>query len=77
MPTRPKNRPLWLALHFPHLALDVVTRGIDTPAKLPVAISDNDARKQQKQQAKNHPEDRQITHDQNPVDVSFYVIQII
>lgn len=45
MPTRPKNRPLWLALHFPHLALDVVTRGIDTPAKLPVAISDNDARK--------------------------------
>ena len=37
---------LWLALQFPHLALDLVTRGHDLCSDLPVAVSDNDARKQ-------------------------------
>lgn len=37
---------LWLALQFPHLSLDLVTRGHDLCSNLPVAISDNDARKQ-------------------------------
>ena len=41
-----KPEPLWLALQFPHLSLDLVTRGHDLCRDLPVAISDNDARKQ-------------------------------
>jgi protein ImuB len=37
---------LWLALQFPHLALDLVTRGHDLCSDLPVAVSDNNPRKQ-------------------------------
>lgn len=37
---------LWLALQFPHLALDLVTRGYEGCSELPLAISDNDTRKQ-------------------------------
>ena len=37
---------LWLALQFPHLPLDLVTRGHEQCCDLPVAISDNDKRKQ-------------------------------
>ena len=36
----------WLALQFPHLALDLVTRGHELNRDLPVAIGDNDPRKQ-------------------------------
>lgn len=42
----PKPETLWLALQFPHLALDLVTRGHEHCSELPIAISDNDARKQ-------------------------------
>jgi protein ImuB len=37
---------LWLALQFPHLPLDLVTRAHALCSELPVAIGDNDARKQ-------------------------------
>ncbi len=37
---------LWLALQFPHLSLDLVTRGHELCRDLPVAISDNVSRKQ-------------------------------
>jgi protein ImuB len=37
---------LWLALQFPHLSLDLVTRSHDLCSDLPVAIADNDARRQ-------------------------------
>ena len=37
---------LWLALQFPHLSLDLVTRGHDLCSELPVAVSDNDTRRQ-------------------------------
>ncbi len=36
----------WLALQFPHLSLDLVTRGHELCRDLPIAISDNDPRKQ-------------------------------
>jgi protein ImuB len=44
MDARKKTDPLWLSLHFPHLALDELTRGLDTCSELPVAVSDPDAR---------------------------------
>ncbi len=37
---------LWLAVQFPHLALDLITRSQELQTDLPVAISDNDKRKQ-------------------------------
>ena len=46
MTKKEKTHPLWLSLQFPHLALDLLTRGHDLRRELPVAISDNDARKQ-------------------------------
>ena len=35
----------WLALQFPHLALDLLTRGNGRPRDLPLAVSDGDARR--------------------------------
>jgi protein ImuB len=46
MTSKDKTSSLWLVLQFPHLALDLVTRGHDLCRELPVAISDNDPRKQ-------------------------------
>jgi protein ImuB len=37
--------PTWLALQFPHLALDLLTRGNSRPRDLPLAVSDGDARR--------------------------------
>jgi protein ImuB len=42
-----KPEPLWLALSFPRLALDIATRGHGPRGELPVAITENDTRRQQ------------------------------
>ena len=43
-----KEKPtiLWLAIQFPHLGLDLLTRGAELQRDLPIAISDNDKRRQ-------------------------------
>ncbi len=43
-PTAPAS--LWMALHLPHLALNVIARGCEPVANRPLAVSDNDGRHQ-------------------------------